>query len=93
MLLKSKYTLYFYTLLFFIVCLLFIQVQFYLSISYKEALNLYENSSLLSFITRASIYIFGQNDIALRLPFIVLYILSVILMHKITRHNNKVYET
>jgi len=86
MLLKSKYTLYFYTLLFFVVCLLFIQTQFYLSISYKEALNLYENSSILSFITRASIYIFGQNDIALRLPFIVLYILSVILMHKITQN-------
>jgi len=92
MLLKSKYTLYFYTLLCFIVCLLFIQVQFYLSISYKEALNLYENSSLLSFITRAFIYCFGQNDIALRLPFIILYILSVILMYKITQNYFK-YES
>ncbi|WP_418186174.1 hypothetical protein ACNSOS_05070 [Aliarcobacter vitoriensis] len=86
MLLKSKYTLYFYILLFFIVCLLFIQTQVYLSISYKEALNFYENSSILSFITQASVYLFGQSDLALRLPFICMYIFSVVLMYKITEN-------
>ncbi|QKF60005.1 membrane protein [Aliarcobacter lanthieri] len=92
MFLKSKYTLYFYILLFFIVCLLLIQTQFYLSISYKEALNLYENNSILSIITKASIYFFGQSDLALRLPFISMYILSVLLMYKITENYFK-YES
>ncbi len=55
-----------------------------LSISYKEALNVFVNNSLLTILTNSSIYIFGQNDIALRLPFIIFYTLSVILMYKIT---------
>ncbi|WP_258239432.1 glycosyltransferase family 39 protein [Arcobacter sp. LA11] len=42
------------------------------------------NNSLLTILTNSSIYIFGQNDIALRLPFIIFYTLSVILMYKIT---------
>ncbi|MBL3519709.1 glycosyltransferase family 39 protein [Arcobacter lanthieri] len=89
---KSKYTLYFYIFLSFIVCLLLIQTQFYLSISYKEALNLYENNSILSLITKTSIYLFGQSDLALRLPFISMYILSVLLMYKITENYFK-YES
>tara|TARA_B100001063_G_scaffold73493_1_gene67661 strand:+ start:12667 stop:13818 length:1152 start_codon:yes stop_codon:yes gene_type:complete len=55
-----------------------------LSISYKEALNVFVNTSVLTYITNISLYLFGQNDIALRLPFIILYILSVILMYKLT---------
>lgn len=55
-----------------------------LSISYKEALNVFVNNSILSIITNVSIYLFGQNDLALRLPFIVFYTLSVILMFKLT---------
>jgi hypothetical protein len=35
------------------------------------------NSSILSIITNSSTYIFGQNDLALRLPFIIFYTLSV----------------
>lgn len=56
-----------------------------LSISYSEALNVLDNKSVLSYITRASIAIFGQNDIAIRLPFIFLYTLSSILMYLITK--------
>ncbi len=55
-----------------------------LSISYNEALNLYVNSSLLSYITNISTYIFGMNDYALRLPFLIFYVLSGLLMYKIT---------
>ncbi len=55
-----------------------------LSISYKEALNFFVNNSLLSIITNASTTIFGQTDFALRFPFLLLYILSVVLMYKIT---------
>lgn len=55
-----------------------------LSISYNEALNLYVNSSLLSYITNISTFIFGMNDYALRLPFLIFYVLSGLLMYKIT---------
>jgi 4-amino-4-deoxy-L-arabinose transferase-like glycosyltransferase len=55
-----------------------------LSISYKEALNVFVNNSVLSLVTNTSIYIFGQNDLALRLPFILFYIFSALLMYKIT---------
>ena len=57
-----------------------------LSISYNEALNLYVNSSLLSYITNISTYIFGMNDYALRLPFLIFYVLSGLLMYKITEN-------
>lgn len=56
-----------------------------LSISYKEALNFFENNSLLSLLTNISTTIFGQNDIALRLPFLTFYFLSVILIYINTR--------
>jgi hypothetical protein len=57
-----------------------------LSISYKEALNLYVNSSLLSYFTKLSTAFFGFNDYALRLPFLVFYILSGILMYATTQN-------
>ncbi|MDD2292575.1 MAG: hypothetical protein PHV52_09920 [Aliarcobacter sp.] len=62
------------------------KASYSLSISYKEALNVFVNNSVLSLITNTSIYILGQNDIALRLPFILFYIFSVILMYKITEN-------
>ena len=79
----NKYNYYFYTLLTIVVIVLLF-VANSLSISYKEALNVFENTSILTYITKTSIYLFGQNDIALRLPFIILYVLSSILMYKLT---------
>lgn len=55
-----------------------------LSISYKEALNVFDNISLLRVITYIPIKLFGYNDIALRLPFIIFYALSACLMYYIT---------
>ena len=79
----NRYKYYFYSLLaLLVIVLLFVSNT--LSISYKEALNVFVNTSVLTYITNTSLYIFGQNDIALRLPFIIFYILSVILMYKIT---------
>lgn len=57
-----------------------------LSISYKEALNFFVNNSLLSIITKSSVAILGQNDFALRFPFLLLYIFSVFLMYKLTEN-------
>ena len=82
---ENNQNIIFYSLLTIIVCLL-IYVANTLSISYKEALNVFENNSLLTYITNASLYIFGQNDIALRLPFIIFYTLSIILMYKLTQN-------
>lgn len=79
---KSYNYLFYFLLSLLVVVLLFVSNT--LSISYKEALNVFENTSVLTYITKTSIYLFGQNDIALRLPFIVFYILSVLLMYKST---------
>ncbi len=80
----GKYSYYFYTILFILVCVLILKADLSLSISYKEALNVFVNNSILTIITNTSIYFFGQNDIALRLPFILFYFLSVVLMYQIT---------
>lgn len=86
MITNNKYKYYFYTFLLLLSLILLFKASYSLSISYKEALNVFVNHSVLSFITNTSIYIFGQNDIALRLPFILFYIFSVILMYKITEN-------
>lgn len=86
MITNNKYKYYFYLSLSFLTFVLLFKASTSLSISYKEALNVFVNNSVLSLITNTSIYFFGQNDLALRLPFILFYILSVILMYKITEN-------
>ena len=86
MITNNKYNYYFYSFLSIIVFILLLKADLYLSISYKEALNVFVNNSILSIRTKTSIYFLGQNDIALRLPFILFYLFSVILMYKITEN-------
>ena len=57
-----------------------------LSISYKEALNVLDNFSVLTLVTYLPLKLFGYNDIALRLPFITLYLLSAVLMFELTKN-------
>lgn len=83
---NNKYNYYFYTFLLTIVFILLLKADNSLSISYKEALNVFVNNSVLSIITKFSISFFGQNDLALRLPFILFYSLSVLLMYKLTNN-------
>jgi small basic protein len=72
-------------LIFHFLLLLFLSNDF--SISYKEADIYFNNSSLLlSYISHFSTSIFGQNDIALRLPFILLYIASSFLLYLLTEN-------
>lgn len=80
---KIVYNTLFYVVLTFIIYLLYIQANDVLSISYKEALNYFENFSLLTILTKVSTTLFGQNDLALRFPFVLCYLLSVVLMYKI----------
>ncbi|MBL0687573.1 MAG: glycosyltransferase family 39 protein [Sulfurospirillum sp.] len=54
-----------------------------LSISYKEAVILFEERSLLHYLVYFSTKLFGQNDLALRLPFIIFHIFSLVLLYKI----------
>lgn len=61
-----------------------------LSISYNEVLLLDSNFSLLQTLAKASIFIFGQNDFALRLPMIILHILSAVLLYKISKKYVKI---
>lgn len=56
-----------------------------LSISYDEASLLYGDFSCLQAIVKASIYLFGQNDFALRLPMIFFHIMSALLLFKISK--------
>lgn len=56
-----------------------------LSISYYEASLLYGDFSVLQAIIKISIYFFGQNDFALRLPMILLHIMSTLLLFKISK--------
>lgn len=55
-----------------------------LSISYREANFLYYTNSLLNLIVSASLGLFGQNDFALRLPMIVMHLLSALLLYRLS---------
>ncbi len=56
-----------------------------LSISYKESLIYFSETGLLHNLTNFTTSILGQNNVALRLPFITFYIFSCILMYLITK--------
>ena len=83
---NNKYNYNFYSFLLVLVFILLLKADMSLSISYKEALNVFVNNSILSYITKSSMYFFGQNDIAIRLPFILFYAFSVLLMYKLTEN-------
>lgn len=84
MILKDNtYKFLFYAFTLFVLSILLLSADS-LSISYKESLNYFVNNSILSILTKTSTFIFGENDLALRLPFILFYIASVILMFRLT---------
>ena len=55
-----------------------------LSISYAEAVTFFDEKSFLHYLVRLSTAIFGQNDIALRLPFMLFHVGSILLMYEIS---------
>jgi 4-amino-4-deoxy-L-arabinose transferase-like glycosyltransferase len=81
----TRYNLSFFALIIFHTLVLLYNADNF-SISYKEALIYFGEFNTLNFITNLSTSLFGQNDIALRLPFIVFYILSVILLYNLTEN-------
>jgi hypothetical protein len=54
-----------------------------LSIRYDEAVILFEGTSLVHYLVSFSTKLFGQTDLALRLPFILLHVASLVLLYKI----------
>ena len=80
----SKYNVWFVGILISHAILLILLIDNY-SISAKEA-NLYfsENINILTLLTNFSTILFGQNDYALRIPFVLFYISSVILLYLLT---------
>ena len=57
-----------------------------LSISTHEATLLYGSFSFIQYIVKFSLSLFGQNDLALRLPMIIFHFLSVILLYEISKN-------
>ncbi|RUM65739.1 MAG: hypothetical protein DSZ06_04560 [Sulfurospirillum sp.] len=55
-----------------------------LSISYKEAVIFYDTNGFLHYLVRLSTSIFGQNDYALRLPFVLFHLASIPLFYQIS---------
>ncbi len=56
-----------------------------LSISYKEATIFFDERGFLHYLVRFSTQLFGQNDYALRAPFIMIHLLSILLMYQISK--------
>lgn len=56
-----------------------------LSISYNEANLLSDEFSSLWFLIQSSLFFLGQNDFALRLPMIMLHVLSAVLLFQISK--------
>lgn len=63
--------------------ILFIELS-ELSISYYETQILYSENTLLHYIITASLDFFGHSDIALRIPMIIMHLLSVLLLFKVS---------
>ena len=82
---KDKNYKYFFYVLLFLSVLALINMSNTLSISYKEALNVLDNKSILTFLTMPLLKLFPGSDIFLRLPFIIFYTLSSILMYLLTK--------
>jgi hypothetical protein len=54
-----------------------------ISISYDEAYTFFNGNDLVHYLAVYSTQLLGQNDFALRLPFILLHLASIILLYKI----------
>lgn len=56
-----------------------------LSISYYEAEIFFSEKNIVNFITKMSCEAFGQNDFALRMPFLFMHFINSILMYRVSK--------
>jgi 4-amino-4-deoxy-L-arabinose transferase-like glycosyltransferase len=82
---KHRYQVTFFALLAICVAIL-LNTANSLDISYNESLNYFQNFNELTLLTHFSTNVFGENNIALRLPFILFYTLSAILFYEMTKN-------
>ncbi|HIE35328.1 MAG TPA: hypothetical protein EYP79_03940 [Campylobacterales bacterium] len=74
----------------FLPLIIFVDIAFLLygvsniSISYREAEIFYDQRNFVHYLAQFSTTLFGQNDLALRLPFMIFHLLSIVLMYKIS---------
>ena len=74
----------------FLPLIIFVDIAFLLygvsniSISYSEAEIFYDQRNFVHYLAQFSTTLFGQNDLALRLPFMIFHLLSIVLMYKIS---------
>jgi len=77
-------------LLFLTILALFVGVLLYvglgLDISYKESVSYYHDKTILNLISHIFTSVFGQNNFALRLPMVLLFMGSNIMFFKLTRY-------
>jgi len=74
--------------LLFFVAIEYVFLLFYassMSISFSEARVIFEEKSLLLIPLNITFAIFGQNDFALRLPFVTLHILNLLLIYQLSK--------
>jgi len=64
--------------------ILFLQTS-HISISYEEATLLYGETSFLQLLVKASLSLFGQNDLALRFVMILFHLMSAVLIYLISK--------
>ena len=57
-----------------------------ISISYKEALSYFSQNTFAGNIAYLSTLVFGRNDFALRLPFLLAHLLNLFLLYGICKH-------
>jgi hypothetical protein len=80
----DRYSYIFITLVIFSFVILVLTANS-LDISYEESINYFNNFNELTILTHISTTLFGQSNITLRLPFIVNYIISIILFYEISK--------
>ena len=56
-----------------------------LSIASHEADILFHSNSFVHYLTQFSITVFGQNDYALRVPMIIIHLMSVLLLYQVSK--------
>ncbi|QKF64542.1 PMT family membrane protein [Campylobacter corcagiensis] len=66
-----------------LVCLLFAISN--LSISHYEAQIFFNSENLVSFLANLSCHLFGQNDFAVRLPFLLIHLINCIIMYRYSK--------
>lgn len=82
---EKKANLYFLLIVCLDALMLYLMID-EISISYKEALNYFSQNTLAGSVAYFSTQVFGRNDFALRLPFLLAHLCNLFLLYGICKH-------